>query len=319
MRLPDTQNANYLYAFKKGYRAAIDGKKLTDMPSAVRRDDVMRGYFMQGWENAQEELTSASGVDESNPWKHRAVWTSITLLAGLLTAALIINNVNEEQTPAPSASELKTQTLANADNANLIDSNPVQHSQPTEAKTVLPAPQESDDKPQQSQPIKPASQPPTQNAKDTEKAENALSLLTTEARKDAELNRQEFEQTRVNDKMALEPVATSPIQIKTAVLTAAVRQHEPTEQFSETVPKYIRSIKFFTHIKVDKPQTIYHRWRYKDRIMATVALRVQPGGFRTWSSKNLTSAWQGQWYVEILDQNHQVIHRKAFIYGALEE
>ncbi|MBF6057580.1 DUF2914 domain-containing protein [Thiomicrorhabdus heinhorstiae] len=320
MRLPDTQNANYLYAFKKGYRAATEGKKLTSMPGTVRRDDVMRGYFMQGWEQAQDEMsTPVQSEQGNNPWKYRAIWTSITLLAGVLTAALIIKDVNKDKVPenASSAAELKTQALTELPPPSI--NQPAQSAQ--ESSSITPAPLEESlpvqtepaTPPESSETVEPAPSPVSES--EEEKTASSLSLLSSEARKDAELNRQEFAETQAG-KTDLPPIVASPIKVKAAVLTTDIRGHEPTEHFDNQVPKYVRSLKFFTNLKVDRPQTIYHRWRYQDRIMATIALNIQPGGFRTWSSKNFTSAWQGQWYVEVLNEKRQVVYRKAFTYGA---
>jgi ribosome modulation factor len=274
MQMPNTDNIHFQYAFKKGYRMAIDGKTMLSMPSDIRKNMQMRDYFQQGWEQAVEDMTALQEARSQPNWRERFIWVFFMILAGVATAYLMIHNIESEKTarqPLPQTPE------------NTIQSQP--------------------------------------NKKLTESKENStkfvqLSLLTDEQRSDLEQNIQERKQVKA---LPLSSIVESSIKISQAVLTNEVVNRSPVETFDEFIPKYIRNLSFFTELKSDKKQTIYHRWRTKTQILATIKLSVEKGRYRTWSSKKLSSAWQGQWYVEVLDSNKNVIYRKSFYYGTQQE
>ncbi len=137
-----------------------------------------------------------------------------------------------------------------------------------------------------------------------------LSLLTENQRSDLQL--QAPPKTEV---LPLEPVIDSTIQIEHAVISKDVIEREPVDIFTDNVPKYIRELYFFTEISHANGQTIYHRWRNEHEILATIKLEIKSDKYRTWSSKKLASAWQGKWYLEVLNTDKQVIYRDAFNYG----
>jgi hypothetical protein len=112
-------------------------------------------------------------------------------------------------------------------------------------------------------------------------------------------------------------VIESDIKITNAILTSEIIKQQPGTKFNETVPKYIRELSFYTQIEHAKNQTIRHRWLFNNRILATIPLKINRENDQTWSSKKMSSAWQGTWYIEVLDANQDVIFRKTFIYGTL--
>lgn len=97
MRLPETDNIHFQYAFKKGYRMAIDGKSVNSMPSDIRRDMELRQYYQEGWEQAVEDVTLAQQQANKPDWKHRFIWFAIMLVGGIATAAHIISRYENER------------------------------------------------------------------------------------------------------------------------------------------------------------------------------------------------------------------------------
>ena len=96
MRLPETEQPQYQLAFKRGYRLAMEGKAISAMPSDFRRDPQGRHYFEMGWQQANDafaEQNKAQKVD----WRGRAIWLGFAIMAGLLTANLMIQNIHHEQ------------------------------------------------------------------------------------------------------------------------------------------------------------------------------------------------------------------------------
>jgi len=78
--------------------------------------------------------------------------------------------------------------------------------------------------------------------------------------------------------------------------------NNPGTKFNETVPKGIyQNLVFYTQIEHAKNQTIRHRWLFNNRILATTPLKINRENDQTWSSKKMSSAWQGTWYIGVLD------------------
>lgn len=338
MSIPETTQANHHYAYKKGYRMAMDGKPMSHMPSVIKHDPEMRAYFQQGWDQLHEEMAAANEVEAKPPWRSRFAWFLMMLLAGIGTATLMINQMNENkaeqqhridqslfqtnETPSPESNpvSLKTPTapqestqklpetpsekIAFIDQSlSLIDENtPVTEEKPNNALKL-----DAESIPPENQLIS-----PEESAESKPNEEAALTLLSEQQRLDLAASQQEKQPTQTAH--ALEKIQPSNIDIKAAQFTVGIANHEPTTALPEVVPKYIRKLYFFTQIANAKGQTVYHRWIYQNQIMATVPLKISSPLYRTWSSKRLTSAWKGQWYVEVLDQHKNVIDRHSFRY-----
>lgn len=283
MQMPETDNIDYQYAFKKGYRMAIEGKRVTSMPSNIRRDMVMRDYFQQGWEQAIEDVSLANEQANKPEWRKRFVWFMFMVIGGIATASLMIHNIEQEQA--------KQQALI--DNNQPPEVAPKQTTQPA---SNLPSSQSSR-VPETSQ---------------IQISEPSLSLLSDNQRNDLALN-QQTQPDKVN--LPLEPLTTSNIIVSNAQISQNVENKTPVNVLDDEIPKYIRKIYFYTEISNAKGQTIYHRWRTDKEILSTVKLDIESNHFRTWSSKKLSSAWQGPWYLEVLDSDKNVIYRKPFYYG----
>ena len=73
-------------------------------------------------------------------------------------------------------------------------------------------------------------------------------------------------------------------------------------------------IYFFTNIRNLQGQSIRHRWIYKNKVMAEVEFDINGPRCRVWSSKNLWPTWLGEWSVEVLNENSEVLYKKEFNY-----
>ena len=63
-------------------------------------------------------------------------------------------------------------------------------------------------------------------------------------------------------------------------------------------------------------QQIYHRWVYNDKQVAELKLPVRSDRWRTYSSKAMPKQWLGDWAVEVLDSERNVLGRYEFIYAS---
>ena len=73
-------------------------------------------------------------------------------------------------------------------------------------------------------------------------------------------------------------------------------------------------IYFFTNIRNLQGQSIRHRWIYKNKVMAEVEFDINGPRWRVWSSKTLWPTWLGEWSVEVLNANSEVLYKKEFNY-----
>jgi hypothetical protein len=64
----------------------------------------------------------------------------------------------------------------------------------------------------------------------------------------------------------------------------------------------------FTRLSGDSDYaTLYHVWYYKDREMLKVELNTKAKIWRTWSTKQIQPAWTGNWRVDVLSSDGNVL------------
>lgn len=315
MKLPETDNAHHHYAFKKGYRLALEGKPQSHMPSQIRQDREMRNYFQMGWEQLQEELKNGEEAQQRTPWRQRFAWYLMVVLAGIGTASLMISQKQEAQLQQQQKIDLaqtsvKKPTEAPTENASQKQPGLVVSDTEITADSLRLTLDEPNSRTQSKTDTASVVSKPQQAAT----PQKALSLLTEQQRLDLEQTRTEQQQKKIAMQVELSPVVSSQIQINRAQLGQSIKDRHIVAPLDTVVPKYIRQVAFFTEVENAKNQTIYHRWVYQDQVMATVALNIDSAKYRTWSTKQLTSAWEGAWHIDVLDNHKNVIFRHHFRY-----
>ena len=81
------------------------------------------------------------------------------------------------------------------------------------------------------------------------------------------------------------------------------------EEFSSDVGKVF----FWTSIvPVNPPTMIKHVWYYEDEKILEVPLCVEYASTRTWSYKTIYPQMIGKWYVNIVDENNNVVKKCPF-------
>lgn len=98
-----------------------------------------------------------------------------------------------------------------------------------------------------------------------------------------------------------------------AQFTTGIEDREPIDQVS-FVPSDVRKIYFFSDLRGLTGETVTHRWIYDGRTMAEVAFEVRGPRWRVWSSKDLLEDWTGDWTVEIVRSDGEVIAAETFSY-----
>ena len=75
----------------------------------------------------------------------------------------------------------------------------------------------------------------------------------------------------------------------------------------------IERVYCFTKLKNSgEIRRVIHAWYYKDKEMARVELAVRAATWRTWSSKRILPSWTGEWRVDVLSPDGNVLSSKSF-------
>jgi len=101
--------------------------------------------------------------------------------------------------------------------------------------------------------------------------------------------------------LLLLPASALALEVAEGVITSGIQEHQPSDRLT-SVPASSDTIYCFTRIAgAEGDTTVTHLWLKDDREMARVVLPVRSANWRTWSSKQLTSDWRGNWRVAVLD------------------
>ncbi|MBU2972245.1 DUF2914 domain-containing protein [Pseudoalteromonas sp. C2R02] len=99
-----------------------------------------------------------------------------------------------------------------------------------------------------------------------------------------------------------------------AVLTTAVVNKEPVDVLNAQVSLFSIEEKlfFFTEVNNMKSQTVFHRWFFENTLMAEVELDIFSTRYRTYSSKKIMTKQSGNWRVELVNSNQNILASKSF-------
>ena len=103
-------------------------------------------------------------------------------------------------------------------------------------------------------------------------------------------------------------------EIDRAQFTTAVENHEPVDEITELGTDHDRVL-FFMEARNMENHTLTHRYSYEGEVEAEVELAIGGPRWRTWSSKRLTPDWEGEWTVEVVDEEGTVHGSWSFDYG----
>ncbi|MCF7886023.1 MAG: DUF2914 domain-containing protein [Candidatus Marinimicrobia bacterium] len=102
------------------------------------------------------------------------------------------------------------------------------------------------------------------------------------------------------------------ISVSKMVFCQEVEELQPIKidsTFADTVDK----VYCFTKIKgAQDTIEITHVWSRKGEEMARVPLSVKSSSWRTWSSKQMLESWTGQWRVDVISPEGDVLKSKSF-------
>jgi len=100
--------------------------------------------------------------------------------------------------------------------------------------------------------------------------------------------------------------------VNRAQLTLAISGREPTDNVTSISLSSDKKLFLFTQINQKKDQVIYHRWMFNDKQMAQIKLHIGSDQWRTYSSKTFNRQMLGQWQVNVVDENEQILKSIKF-------
>ncbi len=111
--------------------------------------------------------------------------------------------------------------------------------------------------------------------------------------------------------LALPGVAAA-LEVTEGVITTQVANRAPVDSV-ENYPASAGRLYCFTRIVgAAENTTVTHVWYRGDQEMARIELSVRSGDWRTWSSKTILPEWTGEWRVEVVDSQGQVLKTIPF-------
>lgn len=93
-----------------------------------------------------------------------------------------------------------------------------------------------------------------------------------------------------------------------------IEQREPVDTVSRLKPSAAQ-VYYFTELRDMGGQTVTHRWKYQGETRAEVDFEVGGPRWRVYSSKDFLPDWTGEWTVEVVTGDGQVVHRDTISYG----
>lgn len=102
------------------------------------------------------------------------------------------------------------------------------------------------------------------------------------------------------------------VEVEVGVICRDVQDREPVDvgtAFEATVGR------LFCYTKIVGAQMaieITHVWYHGETEMARVNLPVESASWRTWSHKNIMAEWTGDWHVDVIGPNGEVLKTLEF-------
>jgi hypothetical protein len=105
------------------------------------------------------------------------------------------------------------------------------------------------------------------------------------------------------------------LEVTDIVITDQVMDREPGEHMT-AVPSSVGKVYCWMRVTGAEGETIIeHVWYKGDVEMARVPLTVAGSNWRTWSSKNIEEIWTGDWRVDVVGPDGEVLRSVSFTVG----
>jgi len=152
----------------------------------------------------------------------------------------------------------------------------------------------------------------------TDKPQTAETIAATAAALEETLPQPAQRATAISDAAAGQSSSASrawPEGFSRIVLAATMERLEPGAAIDALVAQQqIQRLYLFTELKGYAGQQLVHRWSYAGKIQTEALLTIEDSPWRTYSEKWLLPDQLGEWRVEIIDQQQNVLYQHDFLY-----
>jgi hypothetical protein len=108
------------------------------------------------------------------------------------------------------------------------------------------------------------------------------------------------------------------VEVADAVVCQGIQDHEPVGA-ADSFPADVGKVYCWSKIKDGEGTTIKHVYYYEGEEKAAVELSIGSALWRTYSSKRILSSWTGQWRVDIVGEDGEVLKSLKFTVGESAE
>jgi hypothetical protein len=112
--------------------------------------------------------------------------------------------------------------------------------------------------------------------------------------------------------MLFVPAQSRALEVVEGLITTQVSDRQPVDSV-QSYPAASGKLFCFTRIAgaIEGAQ-VFHVWYRGDQEMARVKLLLRSSDWRTWSSKSLLPSWSGDWRVEVVDSEGNLLQAIPF-------
>ncbi len=112
--------------------------------------------------------------------------------------------------------------------------------------------------------------------------------------------------------LLLTALPASALEVTQMAITTAIVDREPVDS---VVVYPIQDTLLYCYTRIlhaDEPTVVKHAWYRDDQLMSLTELQVKSPDWRTWSAKRLLAGWEGNWRVDVLDADGQLLQSTGF-------
>lgn len=102
-------------------------------------------------------------------------------------------------------------------------------------------------------------------------------------------------------------------RLKRALFTTSVVDREPAGAV-DSLTTDVDQVYFFTEVVGMEGEKVAHRWKYNGEVQAEIHVLVGGPRWRFYSSKRFLPSWTGEWIVEVIDADGNVMGTKRLVY-----
>jgi hypothetical protein len=108
-------------------------------------------------------------------------------------------------------------------------------------------------------------------------------------------------------------LAPPPEEITMAMFTTRIKKRYPSDEITMLDNPH-QAVSFFSELKQMAGKEITHKWFYEGELKFEASFKVRADEWRIWSTQLLPEDLAGQWQVEVVDEDGEVLEIRKLDY-----